>query len=375
MRKPWRILAINPGSTSTKVALFEGDQALFSVNVTHDAAILATFPEISDQLPYREQTIREQLEANGFTLDGIDAFAGRGGGLEPLEGGTYPVNDLLLEHARTCHTARHPATLGSQLAHMFAQTTGGKAFVVNPPDVDEFRPVARITGLRDILRESRIHALNQKEVGIRYAASQGRSYIDLNLIICHIGGGVSVTAHQKGRMIDSNDIVNGDGPMAPTRSGSLPARAVVRECFSGKYTERQMADRILKDGGLVDHLGTSDVREVVARIAAGDEYARLVYDAMIYQIGKSVGAMAAALKGQVDAVLLTGGIARDAYLVTALKDQIGFIAPVETLPGEFEMEALASGVIRVLDGVELPRTYTGNPIWPGLDALRKETRG
>lgn len=363
----YRIFAINPGSTSTKVALFENDRLIFKADVAHDARELSRFQEISDQLPYRRETILKALADNGLSLEGTDAFAGRGGGLVSLEGGTYGVNDLLLHHARICFTVRHPAVLGSQLAHEFAAEWGGRAFVVNPPDVDEFDETARITGWRGVYRESRIHALNQKEIGIRHAASISKRYEDMNFIIAHIGGGTSVTAHRKGRMIDSNDIVNGDGPMAPTRAGALPARDVIRACFSGKYTERELMDRLTKNGGFVDLLGTADVLEIKQRIANGDAQARLAYDAMILQIAKQIGAMAAALEGTVDGILLTGGIAKDKELTAALERKVGFIAPVTVHAGEFEMEALASGALRVLKGEEQEKTYTGEPVWKGAE--------
>lgn len=367
MVKSYQIFAINPGSTSTKIALFKGDRQVFAANIAHDAQHLKAFSEISGQLPFRREAILCELAGANISLAGTDAFVGRGGGLVSLEGGVYPVNETLLHHAQIGFTVKHPAILGCQLAVEFATEYGGMAFVVNPPDVDEFEPVARVSGLADAPRESRIHALNQKEIGLRYAAEIGRDYRDLNLVIAHIGGGVSVTAHRKGRMVDSNDIVNGDGPMAPTRAGTIAATAIIKLCFSGKYTERQMVDRITKTGGLMDHLGTSEVRDVLTRIRGCDAYARLVYDAMIYQIGKAIGAMSTALAGDVDAILLTGGIAHEAYLVEQLTTMVRFIAPIRVFAGEFEMEALVSGARRVLSGAEQPKTYNGCPVWNGFD--------
>lgn len=364
--KEFKIFAINPGSTSTKIAMFEGETTLFSVNVTHDAEVLKTFPEISDQFEYRKQTILDEVEKAGYCLDDVDAFVGRGGGLVAMLGGTYAVNDKLYEHAKVGFSVKHPATLGPQLAKYFAEKYQAEAFVVNPPDVDEFTDLARVTGWKGIYRESRIHALNQKEIGIRYAKGQGRKYEETNLIICHIGGGISVTAHEQGKMIDSNDIAQGDGPMAPTRCGSIPVKDVIKECFSGKYTEKQMHERTTKTGGLVDHLGTSDAREVGGMIAQGNTYAKLIYDAMIYQIGKYVGSMAVALKGNVDAIVLTGGISHDNYLVEKLSEMIQFIAPITVMAGEFEMEALAAGAIRVLSGEEEAKVYSGEPVWNGF---------
>ena len=367
MDKKFKIFAVNPGSTSTKIALFEDDKEVFSVNVSHDAAKLKEFPEISDQFSYRKETILNELAKQNISLEGVDGFVGRGGGLVGLKGGTYAVNDILLHHSRIGFTVKHPAILGSQLSHDFATTYGGQAFVVNPPDVDEFQSVARVTGLAGVERKSGLHALNQKEVGIRYAAEVGKRYEELNLVISHIGGGVSVTAHRKGLMVDSNNIVDGDGPMAPTRSGAMPATAIIKMCFSGKYTEREMYDRITKNGGFVDHLGTSDLREIMERIKKGDTYAKLILDAMIYQIGKNIGAYATVLKGDVDAILLTGGIANNDYVTGQIIDMVKYIAPVKVYAGEFEMEALAAGALRVLTGQEEPQVYTGVPAWSGFE--------
>lgn len=369
MSRNFKVLAINPGSTSTKVALFEGEEKLFSANVAHDAEKLKEFPEISDQFEYRKDTILKEIESRGIDLSDVDAFSGRGGALVAIEGGTYNVNEMLLHHATICYTVKHPAALGAQLAHYFAVQYGKKAFVVNPPDVDEFDKVARMTGLKEVVRESRIHALNQKEIGIRFAAQQGKKYEQLNLVIAHIGGGVSVTAHRKGRMVDSNDIVNGDGPMAPTRCGAIPVTSIIKMCYSGKYSEKDMLAKATKSGGLVDHLGTSDVMEIVKRIESGDEYAKLIFDTMIYQIIKAIGSCASVLKGKVDGIILTGGIAYNEYLVNEISEATGFIAPVLAMPGEFEMEALAAGAIRVMSGEETAKEYTGIPVWQDLDFI------
>jgi len=367
MNKQYKLFTINPGSTSTKIALFENEREMFSSNVTHEASKLRAFHEISDQFPYRKKTILNAIATNNISLEGVDAFVGRGGGLVGLESGTYTVNEILLHHASIGFTVKHPATLGSQLAHDFALIYGGKAFVVNPPDVDEFDLMARVSGLSDVTRESRGHPLNQKEVAIRYARDIGRRYEDLNLVISHIGGGTSVTAHRKGRMVDSNDVISGDGPMAPTRAGAIPATAIIGLCYSGKYTEKEMYGRITKTGGLVDHLGTSEVKEVLEDIKNGNDYAKLVYDAMIYQIGKNIGAYATVLRGEVDAIILTGGVARDTYLVEQITAMVSYIAPVKVYAGEFEMEALANGALRVLMGQEEAKTYTGIPVWNGFN--------
>lgn len=362
----YKILAINPGSTSTKIALFENDKKLFSTDVEHDSTILSSFKEIKDQFEFRKETIVEALEKNGISFEEIDAYSGRGGALNSLESGTYHINEIMLQHARQCLTAKHPAALGCQLADYFARKNNKPSFVVNPPDVDEFSDVARMTGLRGIYRESRIHALNQKEIGIRYADMNNLQYNNLNLIIAHIGGGISVTVHEKGKMIDSNDIINGDGPMAPTRCGSLPVTTVIDMCYSGDFSNKDMLQKATKTGGLVDHLGTADVRKILQMIDEGNQYAELVLSAMIYQIAKSIGACAAVLAGKVDCIIFTGGISKSDYIIKSIEKYVAFIAPVCVMAGEFEMEALAAGALRVLLGKEEPKDYSGNPIWEGI---------
>lgn len=363
---PLTILAINPGSTSTKIALFRDDEPVFKENVVHDAQTLAGFPQVCDQLDYRVETILAACAKQNVDLAQCDAFVGRGGGLNSCQGGTYRVNETILAHARR-GGGNHPAALGSQIAQKFADRYGKPAFIVNPPDVDEYCDEARVTGLAGVYRNASTHALNQKETGIRMAARLGRTYEECNFIICHLGGGVSVTAHQKGRMVDSNGIINGEGPMAPTRSGALPAAEVVELCYSGKYTKAEMMKRITKSGGFVDHLGTSEVLEVAERIRGGDGYAALIYRAFQYQVAKEIGAMAAVLKGRIDAIVLTGGISRDETLRKNLEDMVGFLAPVYAFPGEFEMEALAAGARRVLTGQEKEKVYTGIPVFQGWD--------
>lgn len=364
--KNYKIFAVNPGSTSTKIAMFEGETIVFSRNISHDVDLLQQFREISDQFEYRMDRILEELETAGISLEDTDAFAGRGGAVANITGGVYEVNEQMLNDVMTEKFEKHPASLGCQIARKFADQYGKKAYIVNPPPTDEFQEIARVTGLKGIYRLSYIHALNQKEVGIRYAHARKEKYENMNLIICHIGGGISVTAHQKGQMIDSNDILSGDGPLAPTRAGALPARQVLDLSFSGKYTYRELYDRITKTGGLVDHLGTSDAREVHKMIEAGNQYAKIIYDAMIYGIGKNIGSMAVALQGKVDAIILTGGISHDNYVTEKIRKMTEFIAPVEVMAGEFEMEALAAGVRRVLSGEEKVKTYTGIPVWKGF---------
>lgn len=364
--KVYKILAINPGSTTTKIGVFKNNQCLLEETIAHSAEELSQFEDIADQKDFRLQVLADFLKDSQINLESFDAFSGRGGSLESCVSGTYPINDLLYEHASTMRIVKHPSALGATLAYEFGQKFNKPAFCVNPPDVDEFIIVARITGLPEIYRQSRIHALNQKEVAIRYADSQGKDYIDLNLIVCHIGGGISITAHERGKMIDSNDIVDGDGPMTPNRSGFVPAKSLVKLCFSGKYAERELGDLINKNGGITAWLNTNDILEVIKMIADGNQKAKTIYDAMIYQIAKQVGAMYVSLKSDCDAIILTGQIAHDQYLVNELKRYFGSLAEVVEMPGSFELEALAAGALRVLMGVEKPQVYTGKPVFKQL---------
>lgn len=363
----YKIFAVNPGSTSTKIALFKGDKCLFSSNVSHEAAVLKSFKDITEQLPYREETILKILEENNIDLSDCDAFVGRGGGLLAVEGGTYEANDILIEHAtRGANGVVHPAQLGSLLAKRFADKYGKRTFVVNPPDTDELQDVARMTGIKNVYRNVHLHALNLKETAIRHSEKNGRKYEDCNYVVCHIGGGVSVSAHRKGKMIDGNDIVGGEGPMAPTRCGEVPVIEIVKLLNQG-VDAKEIKSYVMKTGGFVSHLGTSDALEVSHMIENGNKEAEMVWNAFVYQIEKYIGAMAAALGGEVDGILLGGGIVHSKSLVEKISKDCCWIAPVYAYPGEFEMEAMAAGVTRVLDGEEELKVYTGKPNWDGFD--------
>ena len=362
-----RILAVNPGSTSTKIALFDDCDELFSETINHAAEDLRRFQSIQDQLGYRRETVEKTMEANGYALGDVDVFSGRGGGLLPLPGGTYEVTQLLAETASRAPAGQHPAQLACQICKQFADRYGKRAFVVNPPDVDEFDDISRVTGLRGVYRQSHIHALNQKEIAIRFCRSRGLKYEDVNLVVCHLGGGISVTAHRKGRMIDSNDIIRGSGPMTPTRAGDVPYMEIIDLAYSGDYTKKQLVDRLNSNGGLTDHFGTTDLRDVIKLADAGDYYAETVFRAMAYQNAKYVGAMAVALRGEIDAVILTGGIANSERFTGVMMEYMGWIAEVAVMPGEFELEALAAGALRVLRGEEEARTFTGVPVWTGFN--------
>lgn len=366
----YKVFAINPGSTSTKIALFEGDKCIFSKNVSHDAEELGKFKEIKDQLPYRRDMILELLKEDGQTISDVDVFVGRGGGLIATEGGVYEIDDLIFEHAKTmANGIVHPASLGPQLAKAFADEFGARAMVVNPPDVDELCDVARFTGIKGVYRTVHLHALNLKETAIRHSENVlGKKYEDLNYVVCHIGGGISVSAHKKGRMIDGFDIVGGEGPMAPTRCGSIAVNDLLDYMEKNPAVSVKDVRRLCtRNGGFVSHVGVSDARVIVARAKDGDKYCEMLWEAMIYQIEKSIGAMAAALGGKVDGILLGGGMVHEDALVEKIKDKCGFIAPVTAYPGEFEMEAMAAGAIRVLDGKEELKKYTGENVFQGFD--------
>lgn len=367
MGNEYRTLVINPGSTSTKIGVFKGDCAVFTKTVDHDASKLAEFVDITSQLPYRRETILEALDENGVKLEDIDAFVGRGGGLLPMEGGTYRVNDIMLDHARMgANGVQHPAQLGSQLAYEFAVAAGSKpAYVVNPPDTDELCDEARVTGIKGVYRHVHLHALNLKETAIRHAASQGKRYEECNYIVCHIGGGISVSAHRRGKMIDGFDIVGGEGMMAPTRCGGMPVTEVLGYLEAGHSID-EVRNLCMKSGGFVSLLGTSDAREVISRVKKGDAPAARAWSAMLYQISRAIGAMAAVLEGDVEAVLLGGGMVHDEGLVAHLERSCEWIAPVFAYPGEFELEAMAAGAVRVLSGQEEPKAYTGIPVFQGF---------
>lgn len=367
--RSYRTLVINPGSTSTKVGVFDGEREVFAKTIDHDASKLAEFAGVSDQMPYRRDMIVGALAEHGVDLGSVDAFVGRGGGLLNIEGGTYLVNDVLLDHAmRGANGVQHPAQLGPQLAHEFAASQGKPAFVVNPPDTDELRDEARVTGVRGVYRNVHLHALNLKETAIRHAASQGGGYEDASYVVCHIGGGVSVSAHERGRMVDGYDIVGGEGSMAPTRCGGVPVSALLDYLEAGHDIGGVRA-MCMKTGGFVDLLGTSDAREVTARAEAGDEAAALVWSSFLYQLDKAIAAMAGALGGRVDAILLGGGMVHNDELVAHIRERCGWIAPVFAYPGEFELEAMAAGAVRVLSGAEEPKTYTGEPSFSGFSCL------
>lgn len=359
-----KILTLSPGSTSTKVAVFDGDQALFRLNVTHPAEELAAFEQAADQFDYRRKTILDALAAEGVSLSDIDAFSGYCGAMGPTVGGIFAIDDTVCEHVLNAGV-NHPAILGAPLLHAFATEVGKPAYAVNQPDTDELADVARITGYPGVYRKSHVHCLNQKECAIRAAAELGIAYEEGSFVVAHVGGGLSVACHDHGRMVDTNDVLEGSGPFAPNRSGDAPLKPVVKLAYSG--TSKKEIDAVIgKTGGLLGLAGTDDARQIAERIAAGDEWARVVYDAMAYQVAKAIGAFAAVLKGKVDAIVLTGGVSHDPRFVGYVSERVDWIAPVKVYAGDFEMDALAAGAVRALDGEEPVMTYTGEPSWTGF---------
>jgi len=352
-----RILSINPGATSTKVAVYENEKPLKVQAIRHDPAELASFKKTIDQLECRKRLVSEFLKKNGIEIKSLSAVVGRGGPFKPLLSGTYRVNHRMLSDVRSGNVqADHVSNLGCLLAFDLTRGTGIPAFIVDPVSVDEFPPVARISGLPELPRRSLGHALNIKMVARKAAKKLRRKYENLNLIVVHLGSGISVSSHQKGKMIDVNN-ANDGGPFSPQRVGSVPVTGLAKLCLSGKYDYPQIYERLTKKGGLLAHLGTDDLGEVEKRMATGDQKARLIYEAMIYQIAKEMGAMAATLSGKVDAVVLTGGMANSKNFVRKIKNRVKFLGPVLVFPGEDEMEALTRGALRVLNGEEKAKEY------------------
>ena len=353
-----KLLTINPGSTSTKIGVFEDDKIIFEKTLRHSNEELAAFEKICDQYEFRKNLILDCLKENNIELDSLSTVVGRGGLLKPIEGGTYIVNEPMLEDLREGLQGEHASNLGGIIACEIANQIGVNAFIVDPVVVDELEEVARISGLKEIERKSIFHALNQMAVSRRYAKSIGKEYSELNLIVAHLGGGISVGAHKKGRVIDVNNALDGEGPFSPERTGGLPVGDLIKLCYSGDYTHEEVKKMIKGNGGLVSYLNTNDAREVEERIKNGDKYAELIYSAMAYQVGKEIGAQAAVLKGKVDAIILTGGIAYDKIFISWIEDMVSFISKVIVYPGEDELTALAEGGFRILNGEEHPKIYT-----------------
>jgi butyrate kinase len=359
MPETFRILVINPGSTSTKISVFEDEREVWSSKLKHSTEEIATFDRIIDQFEFRKNVVLLGLENAGYRIGTFSAVVGRGGLLKPMEGGTYRVTENLLDDLKAEVQGEHVSNLGAMIAHQLASEAGCESFIVDPVVVDEMEPPARYSGHPALTRRSIFHALNQRAVARRACSETGRDYLKSKLIVAHLGGGISVGAHFMGRVIDVNNGLNGDGPFTPERSGGLPSGDLADLCFSGNFTHDQVKKMIKGEGGIVAYLGTNDMLEVEREVAKGNEEYREVYYAMAYQIAKEIGALSAVLKGDVDLIVISGGIAHDGNFMEWIRERVEFIADVMVYPGEMEMEALARGALRVLQGEEETRTYSG----------------
>lgn len=354
--EPLRILAINPGATSTKLGVFEGETPLLKKSVDHSVTDLEKFPRMGDQYPYRLALIEAALQEAGIALNSLDAVVGRGGLMNPVPGGVYEVNDAMVEDLRKAEHGEHPSNLGAPLAREFARKAGVRAFIVDPVATDEMDPVARISGLAGLDRTGFHHALNHRAVAKRVAREMGTRYEELNLVVAHLGTGITVAAHRHGRSVDVCD-ARSEGPFSMDRAGGLPAFSLMNLCYSGKYAHKDMRELLIARGGMFSYLGTKDLRQVERMAQEGDEKASLLIDALAYQIAKEIGAQATVLEGHVDRIILTGGMANSSLLVGKISHRVAFLAPLVVIPGEEELEALSAGVQRVLSGEETEKIY------------------
>ncbi|EOU1649480.1 butyrate kinase [Clostridium perfringens] len=353
----YKLLIINPGSTSTKIGVYEGEKEILEETLRHSAEEILKYDTIFDQLDFRKEVILKVLKEKGIDINELDAVVGRGGMLKPIEGGTYEVNEAMVEDLKIGVQGPHASNLGGILSNEIAKEIGKRAFIVDPVVVDEMEDVARLSGVPELPRKSKFHALNQKAVAKRYAKEHNTSYEDVNLIVVHMGGGVSVGAHRKGRVIDVNNALDGDGPFSPERAGGVPSGELLEMCFSGKYSKEEVYKKLVGKGGFVAYANTNDARDLIKLSQEGDEKGSLIFNAFIYQIAKEIGSMAVVLYGEVDAIVLTGGIAYSDYVTNAINKKVKWIAPMVVYGGEDELLALAQGAIRVLDGVEEAKIY------------------
>lgn len=350
-------LIINPGSTSTKIGVFEDETLLFEETLRHSTEEIAQYATIVDQKDFRKNIILDLLKEKDFDIRSLNVVVGRGGMLKPIPGGTYAVTDDLLNDLKIGKQGQHASNLGGILAREIGDSIGVPSYIVDPVVVDELEPIARYSGVPELPRTSVFHALNQKAVAKRYAKEKGVSYDSLDLIVVHMGGGVSVGPHKHGKVIDIFNALDGDGAFSPERAGAVPSGALVKMCFSGKYTEKEVYKKLVGNGGFNAYCGTNDMRDVEKMVNEGDAHAKEVRDAFIRQVAKNIGAMACVLKGKVDQIIVTGGIAYDKAVVAGLKEACEWIAPFTVYPGEDELLALAQGAIRVLNGEEKAMEY------------------
>lgn len=354
----FKLLIINPGSTSSKIAIYEDENQILTHTVKHTIQELHEFKHIIDQYEFRLQHILDYLKEANLDLSDFTAVVGRGGFLRPLQSGIYEVNEAMLKDLKMALNGEHASNLGAVLAYEISQMIPGcKAYIADPVVVDELQEVARISGLPQFPRRSAFHALNHKAIGRKYAADIGTTYEQINLVIAHLGGGISVAAHKNGRVIDTNQALDGFGPFSPQRAGTMDAGALIRVCYAGIFEQEEIQRLLVGRGGLVAHLGTNDVRAAYKLVQNGDLHARLVLEAMSYGVGKEIGSMLAVLKGKADAVILTGGMAYNEMIVSYITEMIDPICKVVVYPGEDEMWALAIAGLRALRGEERPKIY------------------
>ena len=344
------IFTINPGSTSTKIALYKNETALFSENVVHLNSEIEKYNSLLEQIPMRRALVLDTLKKHGYAPKDLSCVMGRGGLFPPMRTGGYIITKKMLDLILNEQIQSHASNLGAVLANEVAVLGGVNAYVYDAVSANDLPPFARITGMKEILRQSFCHALNSRAVSMRYAQEQGKRYEDMNLIVAHLGGGITMSAHLKGKIVDS--LSDDSGPFAPERAGNVPLMDVIDLCYSGEFSKQEMIRKIRGMGGLRNLLGTSDNREITKMVESGDPFAALVMEAQAYQIAKGIYLVAPPLLGEIDAVILTGGLAHNQSLVENVKKYITYLAPVVLFPGEFEMDALASGGLRILRGQE-----------------------
>ena len=360
-----KLLVINPGSTSTKISLFEDETELFTESLFHDAPVLLSYKTVNDQVPYRKQVILDMLVRHGYKITDVDVFIGRGGSACPQASGVTVIDEALYEDTRNAvGGSEHPAKLGVMLAYELCKEFGGSMYTLDPTNVDELCDYARLTGIKGLYRNAQSHVLNQKATARYHAETLGKKYEDCNFVVCHIDGGITVNAHDHGRMVDGNVGSGGDGAYTPTRIGSVPVLSLL------DYIEAHSVDEVRlmcsRAGGFVSHFGTSNSDTIHKMVEEGDPKACLIWNAMTYQICKQIGAMSAVLNGKVDGILLTGGLVRFNDIVDMIRTKCGWIAPISVYPGEMEQEALAFAVLKVLKGEDKALTYPGKPVWEGF---------
>ncbi|MCY8909510.1 butyrate kinase [Bacillus atrophaeus] len=352
-----RILILNPGSTSTKIGVFHNERCIFEVTLRHNAEELQRFHSIIDQYGFRKRHILESLHEQGINISKFDAVCARGGLLRPIEGGTYEVNDVMIEDLKSGYAGQHASNLGGIIAREIADGLNIPSYIVDPVVVDEMSALAKISGMPEIERKSIFHALNQKAVARQAAASLGKRYENMKMIVTHMGGGITVGVHDRGKVADVNNGLHGEGPFSPERAGTVPAGDLVDLCFSGKYTREDIMKKLVGTGGLLGYLDTTDAVRVENMIQSGDQKARLIYNAMAYQVAKEIGAASAVLKGEVEVIVLTGGLAYGKSFVSSIRSYIDWISDVLVYPGENELQSLVQGALRVLLGEEQSKRY------------------